>query len=129
MTTLRWVRPFQLGAVDMDGAHRRLFECSQAAILALQQGETQVATRAVATLGDESRRHFDSENRLMQQVAYPGYINHQEQHRRLLRQLDRLQLALALHRPDLRRAIHFLRGWFTLHLLRDDARLSTFLVR
>ncbi len=129
MTTLRWVPPFHLEAPELDGAHHRLLAHTQAAILALQRAETKRATQAIATLDDESRRHFDSENRLMRRIAYPGYINHQEQHRRLLRQLDQLQLALALTKPDFGRAIHLLRGWFTLHLIRDDAKLSTFLGR
>lgn len=126
MTSLRWVEPFALDLPRLDDAHRELFAVVQAAIVALQQSSRRDAGRAIAALSEEAFRHFRDENSLMREIDYPGYYNHCEQHRRLILDLEKLQVALAIRPPDIAVAVQLLRSWFSLHLLNYDEPLSAY---
>jgi hemerythrin-like metal-binding protein len=126
-TTLRWVSGFTQDSPVFEADHRQLFKHTQNAIAALQQDQRAEAGRAVALLSTKARRHFHDEDQLMRESSYPGYYNHSEQHRRLMLGLEQLQMTLAMHHPDPSKVVHYLRSWFTLHLLKDDQALSRFL--
>lgn len=129
MTTLRWVKAFHLNLPKLDDDHRQLFDWAGTAILALQCGRWREAAQAIASLGDDARRHFRDEDDLMRSIGYPGYYNHTEQHRRLVLGLERLQVARAMRTSSPDDSVRYLRSWFTIHLLNDDRELSDYFRR
>jgi hemerythrin len=127
--TLRWVEPFSLDVQLLDDQHRRLLEHVQQAIAALQGARERDAAQLLDSITDIAREHFNDEEMLMHEVEYPGYVNHVEQHRRLVLQVENLQARLALRIVAPRQAIYDLRSWFALHLIRYDADLPAYVHR
>jgi hemerythrin len=125
-STLRWVEAFSLDVPLLDDQHRQLLDHVRVAIAALRCARMRDAAGALESIRDTAQWHFNDEEILMYELEYPGYVNHVEQHRRLVMRVEQLQARLALRRVIPQRAIYDLRSWFALHLLRYDSALATY---
>ena len=128
-TSLRWVDAFSLHNSLLDRAHLELFDLVGAAITAVQAEHPKDAVCAIEALSQAALQHFDHEDRMMRDFGYPRYYNHLEQHRCLILGLEKLQIRLALRKPDHSLTVRELRSWFSLHLLNDDQWLSSYIDR
>ena len=124
--TLRWVEAFSLDVPLLDDQHRQLLEHVKVAIAALQGARERDAAHLLESIKDMAQGHFNDEEILMYELAFPGYVNHVEQHRRLVLRLEHLQASLALRPAAPHEAIHDLRAWFALHLIDYDRALAAF---
>lgn len=126
---LEWQPEFELGLADIDDQHRQLRERVNALADAVIADDALVAADAVADLLTDSQAHFEYEEALMGDVAYPGYELHEEQHAELLASMQRLHVELSSGRiaTDSARTLQFLRDWFSIHIVRTDAPFADYL--
>lgn len=116
-----WSHHFETGIEFIDAQHRMLFE-------ALNQLDAAVADCAcvqrveegLAAIARQSIRHFQSEETLMKELAYPARIRHSEQHHQLILQVRGIQYLLARGEPVTAEVTEFLTDWFDHHVREAD---------
>ncbi|MCW5698859.1 MAG: hemerythrin family protein [Rhodospirillales bacterium] len=130
MTFLSWSEAYalQVGALDTD--HQTIIE----AISALHDtrkhgdGDTEFEV-ALARLQEGIQEHFDREEALMKEQAYPYHAAHKEQHRQLNRDIYAVRKLHAADSEsvDLDIFMAFLEAWWHQHILRSDAIFVSYL--
>jgi hemerythrin len=123
-----WDQGLDLGHSAIDGEHHLQIDLVNAIALALEAGEARQARSLLDQLLDYTNVHFASEELLMRYRDYPQYAAHEQEHRRLLDELERLRSAV-LSRDGARAsaALDDIRRWFAAHVLGPDRRLATHL--
>lgn len=75
-----------------------------------------------------TKTHFEAEERLMKQHAYPGYLQHKKEHTRLMLDVGeviKLYHAGTVTLPD--NVLQFLVDWLTNHIKAEDKKTGQFL--
>lgn len=131
MTFMSWRRDYELGIDPIDGEHRRLFDLVNESHDVLAAGgtpqqEQQVLSRLVAY----AEEHFQNEERLMRESAFPGLAAHQALHEALIDRIFDLneRRAAASWRMGMD-TLSFLKHWLLDHVLREDMEFADFLRR
>ncbi len=87
------------------------------------------ALAALAQLRNFAEVHFADEEKLMEDVAYPGTGRHAEEHRSFLADLERLQEIIDAADLLDRETMERLATWWERHSTDFDADLASFLCR
>lgn len=126
---IEWLPEFGLGIPELDVQHRMLLDLINVVAKSVFAGDPEATESAMARLLGSSIAHFDFEEKLMQRMAYPESDLHHEQHSELLASLERLQADLSNRRfvVNRTRTLHFLRDWFSIHIVRTDGNFARFL--
>jgi len=130
VSLIEWRDEFSIGLPDVDHEHREMISMINALHESL--GPDADAGRIVTALGEIHARialHFALEEREMQKLDYIAFLDHKQDHERLLDDiLDIMDTAEAETGYD---AVNFgrrLSKWFTEHFRTHDARLHRWLV-
>lgn len=118
-----WEPALAVGVDVLDREHRRMFELASAVAEAARgAAPADELAAGFEALKDFTARHFDMEERLMEQTGYARSALHSEQHKALLNELDRLgeQLLDSAGTQRVRKALGFLRGWVAHHIQLSD---------
>lgn len=126
---LEWLPEFELGIPEIDNQHRGLRDLVNVVAESIMAGDNVAAHAAITQLLHHSNAHFDFEEGLMRQLGYPGNALHHEQHSELLGSMARLQAEVASSRFSINRtrALHFMRDWFSIHIVRTDGDFARFI--
>jgi hemerythrin len=119
---------YQLGLPDMDQTHREFI-----AIVNRCQGLNKADFMALFDeLFEHTREHFASEKRLMEESGFPAIREHDDEHRRVLGELDQLRRRM-IERDSTTSARTYvelgLPMWFALHAATMDSALAAHLKR
>lgn len=120
------------GQGEMDDEHRELIGLGNRVYL-LSRGERVTAEQVFAALEDlteHTRAHFATEERLMDEVGFPGHEQHRTIHTKMLDYLA--EMADLVGTAPLAVAIKlekFLGSWFIWHMQKDDAELARYWLR
>lgn len=110
-----------LGVEAMDATHREFV----ALVVAAMQAPAADFAAAFAALHAHAIRHFEDESRLMAECRFAARAEHEDEHQRILGQLDFLAQRVALGRPGMARAyVEGLPAWFAGHLATMDSALA-----
>jgi len=130
VSLIEWRDEFSIGLPDVDHEHREMISMINALHESL--GSAADAGRIVAALGEIHARialHFALEEREMQKLDYIAFLDHKQDHERLLDDiLDIMDTAETETGYD---SVNFgrrLSKWFTEHFRTHDARLHRWLV-
>lgn len=128
---LEWRDEFLVGYADIDDQHRELLANINRLAAAIASGDTSGIDGILAFLGDYVHFHFENEEGIMRDLAYPLMADHVREHQELIRQFVRLQGAIkgGLHDPlYLGFQIQlFLFDWFANHTTKTDRHLGRFI--
>ncbi len=126
---LPWLQDHALGAEGMNDEHRGVLDKLNRFMAAVPAGNATHVLMSFSTLMAETRAHFASEEAQMQDLQYPDFEQHREQHERLLRGLTELQFTLsnAGNLASSPAPFTYLERWFAAHLANDDKKLADFL--
>jgi hemerythrin-like metal-binding protein len=126
-----WDPTLDTGNSEIDTQHRALFACATRLVEAAQGG------RAAAELADSIQflvvyvhQHFEAEEALMRQHAYPEVEAHAEIHRRISRRLGEVVAAYQAHGGTgglVGDVEAMMRGWVSLHIGEKDRAFVEFL--
>lgn len=127
---LVWTEEYATGSRIIDAQHKELFRRTNALLEACDSGEGVQALNAVMNfMADYVVYHFGCEERLMEKLRYPGYLEHKLQHQQLiddfvqsLEQMGAGKLSL----PDVLRVHAFLSDWVRHHVMRTDKQMGAF---
>lgn len=76
-----WTTDYEVGVRQIDGEHQRLFALAETMHRAMLEGNGKaiLQDRLAALLG-YTCYHFEHEEQLMQQIGYPSYRQHRQEH-------------------------------------------------
>lgn len=125
---VEWTAELKLEIDDIDDQHLRLVDMVNAMHRAIRehQGST-VGRQILNELLDYTHVHFESEEALMRDLAYPGYEHHLLEHRQLVE-----ELRVLIRRVDDRggsigfELMHFLRMWLARHIASSDRQYAEY---
>lgn len=126
MAKYLWRDAFCVGDQEVDKQHRKLFELLDQLYSAVCVGEgTEQVGRVLEELLGYTRYHFYAEETLMQEVGYPGYASHKQEHEQLMaevqRQLEAFKRGDKILSIDL---LEFMNDWLSQHILQSDLQIS-----
>jgi len=122
MAMFAWNESYSVRVRQMDEQHRKLFEIINGLAEAMKGGKGDDVIRdTVDQLAVYTRTHFLQEEVLMRQAGYPGLGAHQEQHRKLMADVEQYKRALEEGRSASPVSLlNFVRQWLAHHILESD---------
>jgi len=126
---IRWTQTYCVNVAALDEQHRRLFQAVNDLNLALRAGIGNAALEAVLkNLVDYAAFHFQSEEALMEQHAFPGLSMHRAQHEMFRDKVGAFLDDYRAGRSGVAVSLMlFLQAWLNRHLLKTDKLYSAFL--
>jgi hemerythrin-like metal-binding protein len=116
-------RSMSVGVQKWDSDHRKLLELiDQFCNLDLSTGSSAAVKKIMISLLNYSEIHLRSEERAMEQLRYPGFVAHKEEHDKYRRWFKE-QNDLRINTPDewdVRQVSDFLTHWWRSHILEVD---------
>ena len=126
---LEWKNEWECGNAVVDGQHKTLVAMGNRLLdAALADMSSPVTARALEELGAHVQAHFESEESILREYAYPGVEEHARIHASLIQQVNAL---LKRHREDALKPTaifsFLLDEVVTGHLLKEDIRFFPYL--
>lgn len=129
MSLVRWSDEFLVGDATIDSQHRYLFDLINAFHEAFMASRSRKeVARLLNQLTEYAETHFQEEERLMRESAYPAAGEHHVIHEALYEQIYALNARFedrALN-PTYE-TVAFLRTWLTDHILKSDVAFGEYL--
>ncbi len=125
---IEWSEKFSVGNAALDAQHQHLFSV-------INELENLIADRSnegherfhivLHHLSEYARLHFDTEERILQQLGYDGIVAHAKEHFAYREKMCDV-LFDAINGEEPRRKLHeYLMTWWTTHVLEDDMAFKT----
>jgi hemerythrin len=129
---LQWNPKLALGDAEIDGQHRELFRRFGALVQALRSGHRNEIGLLFAFLGEYVVLHFEAEERVMRDSAFPGATVHAAAHARFVREYDDLKRLYEANGPTHGIAVKtetWIEDWLRSHIAGLDQSLARHLLR
>ncbi len=130
MAFIKWSDRFLTGIQKIDNDHQHLFEIVNAIHgVSDSKARLQEAEPLILSLPDYAGQHFEREEVIMRNCAFPGYSQHAEKHRSILRRLQaRVDRYSSLRRDlDFEEFLSFASNWLVSHVLKSDMEFVPYL--
>lgn len=124
---IHWDAKYEIGIARIDFEHRIFADLINelGSRIHLRKDRLSI-TRTLREIMKYADFHFLSEENIMEECGYPGFKEHQEQHRHLQRLLSTKAVALASGDESPADLLSFLTDWFLDHTVREDRRIALF---
>jgi hemerythrin len=129
MEFLQWTAQYSVGDPLMDAYHHVFFKTIHDLARELPDLPSSAVEERIGFLVNYASMHFDSEEQLMQEIAYPELAAHKELHRAFKELLCALQDRYFTH-PSPAAAEELLtlsQAWLTQHILGEDMKYKGYL--
>lgn len=119
----------RIGHEEIDRQHASLFEAVNRLHDAMRAGTSrQEQGNILAFLRTYTIEHFQSEEAVMREGAYPDLVSHKAKHDDLLRQVKGLEEKYTAGSMTLSiMTLHFLKDWLVTHISEEDHKLAAHL--
>jgi hemerythrin len=128
-----WLDEYSVGIASIDADHTRLLASTNALIGDILAGRSENLAAAIAALGKSLDAHFDAEERLMEDAAFPFMVEHAREHRRLRQSFHQFAAAVAAGKEDFRYLAFncqcVIADWLIDHAQKADRALGSYLAR
>ena len=131
MAALRWTTALSIGVPELDAHHEELFRRVDRLLDAMLVHDRSEAVRLLAFLQTYARDHFEAEERLMRESAYPDLELHVAEHVAFSAEIAELVRTLAEQGPSASLVLRLERevtGWLRDHIYSTDLALGRYLV-
>lgn len=118
-----WKDSYKIGHAVIDQEHQQAFALANDFLAAKEQ---QSQRKAAMQLYKHTREHFEHEEALMRDVAFPDYKAHVEGHTRLISRLNTISHSIGGNNLNEQALIDLMTDWAMNHIVYDDARLAAF---
>lgn len=129
---VQWNPSFETGLLLIDEEHRGLLERLNT-LIALLANQAAAADwlPELDRLITEVDTHFRHEEQMMENIGYPGYPAHRQQHQHLLQEVAqfRAQVTAQNAAEDTLATVRFLKFWVLKHMVQEDAKIKQHLYR
>ena len=126
MLPIDWDVKYSVNVQEIDDQHEKLFSLFNKLQVAMIKGKQKAELEQVlAELIDYTVIHFATEEKLMHQFSYIGYVEHKRTHDTLLAEAKELQENFIKDRIILAEEVSvFLTDWLTDHILEVDKKYA-----
>jgi hemerythrin len=128
--TFEWTPELAVGVEAIDEQHRELFRRTEVFLQAAQaSAEGRELLRLLGYLGEYVVTHFEAEEALMAELAYPSAAAHTAEHARFTREFVRMRDGFARAGPDAELVARVRRevcDWVIRHVTEADRQLAAF---
>ena len=123
-----WSSRYETGIELVDTQHRTLFEAVNRLAASFGAGTTAGQVKvSLDFLASYTFEHFQTEERFMQEMAYPGLADHRAEHERLVEKVQVLQARLDQGKPVTMDVTIFLADWLKHHIHGADMAYVRFM--
>jgi hemerythrin-like metal-binding protein len=128
-TIARWLPDYAIGVEVVDAEHRGLFRMAEKLHRGIRSGRgREIVGPLLDELFDYTCYHFEHEEQLMEQIAYPHYPTHCQQHRELRSQILVMKEGFAAGESDMAiEMLRFVTDWLKCHTTTSDRRIGTYM--
>ncbi len=122
----------EIGHAAIDAQHRDLRAHLLSLVDEVNAGSAATVRARMGVVVEQVSAHFQFEERLMQESAFPNQTRHKEAHDTFVADLRKFDLELAAKgiTPNFRRwAVGRLLEWFRFHVVANDVELGKFLAK
>ncbi len=129
MALLSWNERYSVGIREVDEQHKKLIDMINQLHDAMLSGKgREILDKIINSLVDYTKTHFSTEERLMKEYGYPGYLNHKAQHEEFIKKVAEFQRKFENGELTLSMEImQFLKNWLSEHILGSDKKFGPFL--
>ncbi len=129
MDLIEWNEDLILGVSEIDKEHQLLVDRVNEIIRhANDKRLDYVADEAVSDLVYATRRHFENEEEMMEDVDYPDREIHMAVHKKLMVDLtDKADILSLETNHDSIQTVDFFKDWLINHIKKDDTELAGFI--
>jgi len=126
MVLIDWDEKYSVHVQEIDDQHKKLFSLFNKLQNRMIKGKAKAELeQALAELIDFTVIHFATEEKLMHQFSYIGYVEHKRTHDNLLAEAKELQENFTKDRIILAEEVSaFLTDWLTDHILDVDKKYA-----
>lgn len=125
---MEWTPAFEVGVEQMDRQHRQLVKILNELHRAMLAGsQPRDMMRVMEELILYTKYHFTTEERLMDEFAYPGAALHKQKHQALTAKVEEYAEEVLKGRATVSLSIlQFLKDWLNKHILGTDMEFARF---
>lgn len=127
---VEWQENLAIGVLEIDIQHKLLFEKFNAFLEACHDTtEAESIQRLFWFLEAYAITHFTKEEELMQQVGYPDYLKHREEHAQFGAEITAMKERLQTEGPTAPLVSHikmFISRWLLNHIIQMDRPLAPY---
>ena len=129
MAFMQWSEMLAIDGGPIDGQHHGLVDAINALHEAVAQSrEAEVVGSTLATLEGYSERHFNEEETMLEEAAYPRLEQHRRQHQQFIDQVQAFRTQLSGGGAGLGHGMaQFLGSWLVNHIMVSDKAYVAFL--
>jgi hemerythrin len=129
MAYFPWRAEYQVNIALIDTQHKQLVELLNQLYDAMRAGKGKDATgRVLNELVEYTKLHFATEERLMEEHAYPGFLAHLAKHTHLTSKVIEYQQAYIKGGSISVELSMFLKDWLISHIQGVDMKYSPYLI-
>lgn len=131
MAFMSWRQDYEVGVAQIDREHRYLFDLVNACHDShVRDGSAMALQQVLSRLVAYAEEHFQNEERLMQDGAFPRWQAHHALHEALFDAIFELneKRAAGTARAGME-TLSFLKRWLLDHILKEDMEFADFLHR
>ena len=129
-----WDESLIIGNKEIDDDHKKLIDMVGLVEQALESDvEPDELTRILHDLDNFTVEHFRREERIMQQINYPGFQQHFKEHKDLIARFTALKNDIIInlkkrqHFEESEALIDMLRHWLIDHVINEDRLIKPYL--
>lgn len=132
LNVIPWNKELETGIEILDEQHMNFFKMSNRfAIKYMANKKTEAVMEELEFLEDYLMYHFQTEETFQIESNYPGYLDHQAEHKRLIFQVKAMSVALKNADKSNREKVlqdfaEFVNDWVKKHILNLDLDFSLF---
>lgn len=127
MSHAGWDRSLETGNEEIDSQHQQLFELAQELESSIRGGAGSEDLKGpLARFLDLTIEHFQTEERVMQEMRYPGYGAHVAKHCDLVAKGHELNGMAAYGRRITEESARFLGAWLRHHIKEEDQAFAAY---
>lgn len=129
-TPLEWSDNFSTDIVSIDKQHQELLYLSQQLLNILSDEKASLKEKQAVyqNLLDHAIEHFDYEERVMQNIGYPGLDKHMAQHDELRAEISKItdEVMSGKAIEDWKGLISLVQVWLLRHIISSDTKIRAF---
>lgn len=129
---LKWKDEYAIGVEEIDEQHQRLFEIGNEIYDLLENyllpDKYDKIVEIVLELKDYTKYHFESEEKYMMSIKYPGFLRQKVAHDDFIKEIESVEFTAIDEDQDghIKKLLNFIFGWVLDHIIKSDVGIKNF---
>ncbi len=128
MPLIEWRNDFSVNIREVDEQHKKLIAMLNELYDAMSAGKgKEVLSRILDGMAEYTVTHFTTEERLMREYNYPGYVKHKREHESFVRRVLEFREKFEKGEITAVEVMRYLSEWLKNHILGSDKKFGPYL--